>query len=114
LQWNYELAKADEKTKGVLNKECEYLQKQVIESEKRKRKKRNDARSSWYLYLRRGLSKRTWPGPEQERIVNPDWEDQEHHTTPGTDRRGVSGLAMISRRGVAFRGLASKSFPLDA
>lgn len=34
MQWDYGLAKADEETRGVLNKGREYLQEQVIESEK--------------------------------------------------------------------------------
>jgi len=34
MQWDCGLAKADQKTRGVLNKEREYLQEQVIESEK--------------------------------------------------------------------------------
>jgi len=45
MQWDYGLAKADEKTKGVLNKEREYLQEQVIESEKTAEKEEEGGRA---------------------------------------------------------------------
>jgi len=44
MQWDYGLAKADEKTRGVLNKEREYLQEQVIESEKPAKKEEEGGR----------------------------------------------------------------------
>jgi hypothetical protein len=44
MQWDYGLAKADEKARDVLNKEREDLQEQVIESEKTTEKEEEGGR----------------------------------------------------------------------
>ena len=43
MQWDCGLAKADENARGLLNKEREYVQEQVIESEKTAEKEEEGA-----------------------------------------------------------------------